>query len=244
MKSIFIIFILIIIHIDAYKRINQNISVFNENTLDLPITHIDSKLIEFADGFDTLFVNKSLENYPISYFREIATGVCLDNECRPLNINVYWTVTGRFLGFELPTGEFLSKTDHEKFTFEEYQEMNRMLSNQNSILANFSIEELTEPVSPEEKVDGISAATVASILDYCVEGAVYTTHTLWHIVYGETRTNIIALTESMLSPELLSLIFDSQNLLDKKWGLTHAGKFWHAPEIQQQIFDRRGHCRY
>ena len=241
MKSIFISFIFIVGFFKTSVGFEQNIRVFNDNTLDFPITYTQSKLVTFEDGKDTLFINRSSEDHPISYFREIATGVCLDNECRPLNIIVYWTITGRFLGFELPEGEFLSKTDHEKFNEKEYQDMNRMVSNQNSILANFSIKDLTVPVTDAdtagEKIDGVSAATKASILDYCVEGAVYTTYTLWHIIYGETRTKIIEITESMLSPELLTMIMDSQNILDKKWGLTHARKFWQSSEIQQQIFD-------
>ena len=58
---------------------------------------------------------------PLHYYIELQTGVCFDNKCRPLNIVVYWNITGRYLGFELMNGEFLSKYDHEPFSQKEYE---------------------------------------------------------------------------------------------------------------------------
>src|SRR3546814_5039171 len=63
--------------------------------------------------------------FPVAYYRKINTDVCFDGKCRMLKVSLYWNVTGRFLGIELPPGEFLSKSDHEPFTLSEYYRMNR-----------------------------------------------------------------------------------------------------------------------
>ncbi|MCP3928315.1 MAG: hypothetical protein GY705_04370 [Bacteroidetes bacterium] len=76
---------------------------------------------------DFLFEVKSKKNIPIHYFKHITTNVCFDNECRLLTITVYWSITGRYLGFELPKGEFLSKHDHEPFSNNEYKRLNDIL---------------------------------------------------------------------------------------------------------------------
>jgi len=70
-----------------------------------------------TDGIpDTLFQIRSANGYPIAYYKKIFTGVCFDSECRMLDIVLYWNITGRYLGFELPEGEFLSKSDHQAFS--------------------------------------------------------------------------------------------------------------------------------
>lgn len=53
---------------------------------------------------------------PLNYSMDLHTGICFDNKCRPLKIVVYWNITGRYLGFELLDGEYLSKYDHEPFS--------------------------------------------------------------------------------------------------------------------------------
>src|SRR5690554_4970202 len=102
---------------------------------------------------DTLFQVRSKDGYPISYFKKIYTGVCFDGECRMLDIVLYWNITGRYLGFELPKGEFLSKFDHEPFTDGEYERLHELLADLLSPLSMYTFNELApKPVLEEDEM--------------------------------------------------------------------------------------------
>jgi hypothetical protein len=217
---------------------HQGIKMFHPDPFGLKATHVEAITVDFNDTIpgNTLFINRSDENYPLSFCRKITTGVCIDNECRILRINLYWTMTGRYLGFELPEGEFLSKTEHVEFTVEEYKKLHQLLTDPYSILANFSMDELV----PGKKVetDAVSSATISDVLAYSVEGAVYTTYTMWHLVYGDTRRKIIKLTEKELTAGLLKIILGSSNVEDRVWGLDHIqGYVKPTAEIYDLIFE-------
>ncbi len=196
------------------------------------------ELIEFNDtiGNDSLFVLRNEDGLPHSYARNILTGVCIDGTCRLLNISLYWTVTGRYLGFRLPEGEFLSKTEHEPFQPKDYQQLHQLLADPFSRLANYQIEELV-PKTDEEEVDGVTSATITRIKDFVVENAVYTTYTLWHIVHGLTQQQVENYTQQHLSTELLLKILSSSDQYDVQWGLKNITDQtdW-TPDLLDQLF--------
>ncbi len=196
------------------------------------------ELIEFNDtiGNDSLFVLRNEDGLPHSYARNILTGVCIDGTCRLLNISLYWTVTGRYLGFRLPEGEFLSKTEHEPFQPKDYQQLHQLLADPFSRLANYQIEELV-PKTDEEEVDGVTSATITRIKDFVVENAVYTTYTLWHIVHGLTQQQVENYTQQHLSTELLLKILSSSDQYDVQWGLKNITDQtnW-TPALLDQLF--------
>lgn len=189
---------------------------------------------------DTLFQVRSEEGYPIAYFRKIKTSVCFDNKCRLLKVNLYWNPTGRYLGFELPKGEFLSKAEHKPFKPTEYERMSELLADPLSPLATLAYGELApqlKPADKENEVDGVSSATAKNILDYVVEGAAYTTYKMWHVVYGSTQADVVRLTEKQLSPELILVMLESPDLTDKIWGLNHIRNFVTlSPALQNKLF--------
>lgn len=199
----------------AIKRMNP--ASVNREKYDV-IPHI----IEFRDtiGNDTLFEIISQEEIPISYFRNIRTGVCIEGKCRLVSIRLYWDATGRYLGFELPPGEFLSKTEHHPFTGEEYDRLHKLLSDPLSLLARYTYDQLA-PKKDSLKVDATTSATIADILDHVVKGAVYTTYTLWHLVYGQAKQEAEKLTGKKMSQELFLEILDSPDAGDKVWALNH-----------------------
>lgn len=174
-----------------------------------------------TDGIpDTLFQIRSASGDPISYHKKIYTGVCFDNECRMLDIVLYWNITGRYLGFELPEGEFLSKFDHEPFTEGEYERLHGLLADLLSPLGMYAFNELApKPTVEEEEVDGITSATSKDILEYVVEGAAFTTYTLRTLVYGPIQNEVESLTREALSEELVLKILESPDVGDKIWAL-------------------------
>lgn len=174
-----------------------------------------------TDGIpDTLFQIRSSSGLPLAYYKKIYTGVCFDNECRMLDIVLYWNITGRYLGFELPEGEFLSKFDHEPFTESEYERLHGLLADLLSPLGMYAYNELApKPPVEEEEVDGITSATSKDILEYVVEGAAFTTYTLRTLVYGPIQDEVESLTRQALSEELVLKILESPDVSDRIWAL-------------------------
>jgi hypothetical protein len=153
-----------------------------------------------------------------------------------LKIELFWNITGRYLGFKLPEGEFLSKTEHVKFNSNEYDVLHRLLADRNSALANYSLKELApEKDSSNTKVDAVSSATIAAVLDYIVPGAVYTTYTLWHFVYGPTKREIERISSQKLSAEIVLDLLKSTNSTDQSWALTHINA---EMEVTESLLDK------
>ena len=167
---------------------------------------------------DSLFLVKIKEHIPLHYYKNITTNVCFDSECRLLNITVFWNITGRYLGFELSKGEFLSKRDHEPFSHAEYERLNDLLADPTLPLGSVSFEKLIE-LPASYSVDAISGATTADVSKMVVKGAAYTTYTLWNIVHGPTKDQVAHLTEKQLSPDLINLILKSPDTNDRVWAL-------------------------
>ena len=190
----------------------------------IPSDHNASQTLGFAfldtSGIDSLYMVKTADKLPLYYFRKIHTGVCFDNKCRELDIIVYWNITGRYLGFEMPEGEFLSKTEHEPFNEAEYIRLNELLSDNSLPLGGISFDKLIKASESETgTVDGVSGATSIEVSEMVVEGAAYTTYKLWNIVYGPTRDFITHLTGKLLTPDLIVLILQSPDKSDRVWAL-------------------------
>jgi hypothetical protein len=91
---------------------------FNLLPFLLGIPRIIISIVSIDDSLESheIFLARTVQRNPLHYFIELQTGICFDNKCRPLDIVIYWNITGRYLGFELLDGEFLSKYDHTPFT--------------------------------------------------------------------------------------------------------------------------------
>lgn len=197
------------------------------SSIRLPLDTVRVHLIAVQDSIvnDTLFQIVSKEGYPTAYYRKIKTSVCFDNLCRLLNTTLFWNPTGRYMGFELPQGEFLSKGEHKPFTPAEYQRLDSLLGNPFSPLSTMAYSELAPTVkltSEQSKVDGVSSATAKNVLEYVVEGAAYTTYKMWHVLYGKTQETVRQLTIRELSPDFLLILLDSHDGTDKLWGLNQS----------------------
>lgn len=192
--------------------------------------------VSFNDtiGSDTLFIHQTKEGLIHSYSRLINTGVCIDGQCRRLSMTLYWTPAGRYFGFVLPRNEFLSKTEHVPFKDEDYKRLEEILANPYSALADYKIEDLIS--GDEHSVDGVTAATLQSVKQETVPDAVYTTYTLWHIVYGITQKEIQKYTRERLTDRLVIRLLNSPDFEDRFWTLENMGpKLKWSPELKQEI---------
>lgn len=213
-----------VICISFQARAQEGIKYFTTPTLPFPAASDHAYFVDFADslGGDTLYQVRAENGYPVSYHRKIKTSVCFDNKCRLLNIVIHWNVTGRYLGFALPVGEYLSKAEHKPFTQQEYARLHGLLGDPNSPLGSFSYNELV-PAKAETnpEIDAVSSPTAKNLLEFVVEGAAYTTYKLWHIIHGTTRDEVGRLTTEALSPDLWLDILASSDVSDKIWALNH-----------------------
>jgi len=216
----------------------DSIRYFRSASINGNVATIKKYRIDFNDTIpnDTLYQNLSNEGYPLSYFRKIKTEICFDNKCRILDIVLFWDITGRYLGFELPEGEFLSRTDHEPFKRDEYERLHNILADEQSPLANFSYHQLIRPQTSFLHVDAITGPTAPAVLDHVVQGAVYTTYQLWHFTYGQAKEEVERLTIKLLSADLILKILDSENEADKIWALDHInGYITFTPALKEKI---------
>lgn len=140
------------------------------------------------------------------WYRRIFTPVCLTGECRPIDIGIYWHFTGKYLGIEIYR-EPLTKTDHSEFSPLDYDRLENILQNEWSDLREYTAEELVEPSDKpnnEAQVDGVTGATRKVVSEAAVKDAVYTTHTIWHLIHvGEPeQLALVALSEIASDPTL------------------------------------------
>jgi hypothetical protein len=158
---------------------------------------------------------------PQYFFRNIFTPVCNTGECKPVYINFYWDLLGNYTRFDMPSGEVLTKTDHRDFKPEDYAKLQEIIARETSILSELKMEDLvvkgTEKIS--DSVDIRTGATLKTIKNEVIEGAVYTCYTLWHLAHGDVKEEIQKITESYTSASLLHNFLRSGNHHYQYWAM-------------------------
>jgi len=177
-------------------------------------TKTSKVLINFNDSIpdDTLTIYFSATSQPEAFSRNIYTAVCIDSLCRPVDITLYWEMTGKFIGYSLPPGEELTKREHVPFTESDYKRLTEILSDSTSQLGFYSPEEIHPVKQAVKKTDGITGATLPNLLPWIVPEAAYTSYTIWHLTYGASRDSIIDYTKKhFLSNQLLTNILQNKD---------------------------------
>ncbi len=143
------------------------------------------------------------DNGGIYWYRRLFTEVCLTGECRPIDIGIYWTGDGKYLGVEV-FAENLTKTDHSDFSDFDYRKLESVLRDEWSPLREFEFDELVD--EKKEGVDATTGATKKVIADASVKDAVYTTYTMWHLIHLGEGEQLALLTYRYLNenPQALS----------------------------------------
>lgn len=161
---------------------------------------------------DIYLLSDSL-NQPQFYASHLATAVCADDLCRPVNINIYWDLLGNFLSYQTPVSDPLTKFDHILLTPEDHKKLRKILADTNSLLRDYAPEDMIDKrvVVRSSTTDATTGATIKSFEDDIVQGAVYTVHTLWHFVNGEIPKKILQQTEKAIDERLTRQLLTSGN---------------------------------
>lgn len=158
---------------------------------------------------------------PLYFFRNIFTPVCLTGECKPVYINFYWDLLGNYVRYDLPTGQVLTKMDHEEFKPADYEKLRDILDNPNSLLKDVAMNDLigkgTENLA--DSVDAKAGATLKTIKNEVIDGAVYTCYTLWHLAHGTVTAEIRRITETFQDDQLLHYFLASSNHHYQYWAM-------------------------
>ncbi|MEX2568988.1 MAG: hypothetical protein WD431_23805 [Cyclobacteriaceae bacterium] len=180
---------------------------------------MDKRVIGFMDSLlnDTLYIGKLSQNQQPVVFRELNTGVCEDKVCLPVDLYMFWSFSGNYIGIR-PIKP-LTKNKHDPFLETDYLKLHRLLKDPQSLLANYALADLTGKEPDNPSVDGVSAATHKDIQGYIIDGAAYTTHTLWHIAYGPVRDSVRMISTEYVDEEIMNKYLNSPNRQDNIWAL-------------------------
>lgn len=174
-----------------------------------------------------LFVLEDAEGTARQYMAEIFTPVCHTDKCYPVYINFYWDLLGNFRHFEMPEGEILTKLDHIPFEEKDYGKLEAILTNENSILGDYSITDLVVSTTTAESngVDAVTGATSKTIQNEVISGAVYSCYTLWHLAHGSLAERTKAHTVKTHSDQTLIRFLKSGH---------HPYQYWALERIQER----------
>ncbi|NNE77927.1 MAG: hypothetical protein HKN31_12750 [Pricia sp.] len=187
-------------------------------------SNYDNDLIPRREKAFTTYVNDSVtldiyleyndESYPLKYYGHVITPVCEEGLCYVITLDVYWDLLGNFLTYEEMAEDPLTKFDHVKLTTSDHKKLNEILSNKNSLLKNYGVEDLVDKsvqIKSDVVVDAVAGATYPSLKGAVVKGAVYSSYTLWHIVNGRVAKEIAENTEALIDDSLLIHMLKSDN---------------------------------
>ncbi|WP_345234932.1 hypothetical protein [Olivibacter ginsenosidimutans] len=166
-----------------------------------------------ADGTDKLVLQYDSSGFPSVFFQDIFTPVCLDNVCKPVRIKLFWDLLGNYIQYEVPLDEPLTKLDHQEFTPADYEKLQQILANDESLLKQLKMEELMDSTTQRlsDSVDAVTGATKNTVKGEVIEGALYTCYTLWHLVHGQVVDEIHQVMQTKLDEQMLHRFLKSTN---------------------------------
>ncbi|QMW02237.1 hypothetical protein [Spirosoma foliorum] len=207
-------FLLILLTLSGFSERPGGLVRKSEKIREFTIVENDTTSYTLKLAFDE-------RDQPAYFFRNVFTPVCLTGECKPVYINFYWDLLGNYTRYDLPPGEVLTKMDHREFKQEDYDKLRDILDNTNSLLKDVAMEDLvgkgTENLA--DSVDAKAGATLKTVKNEVIDGAVYTCYTLWHIAHGKVADEMQKITESYRTDDLLHRFLTSSNYHYQYWAM-------------------------
>lgn len=162
---------------------------------------------------DTIRLCVDSAQVPDGYQTVVNMAVCDDSLCAKVVLKLKWDLAGNYSGFDTLPGIPLTKFDHKKFSGEDYKKLDRILKDKNSMLRILEKDELIDKSIKLKAttVDAVTGATPATVKNAVVEGAVYTSYSLWHLVNGALADSMRAYTRSVYSDGMAVKMLNSTN---------------------------------
>jgi len=194
---------------------------------------------EFAEAY-IIKICSDAEKTPIGYESLINMPVCDDNLCANVILMFYWDMAGNYIRFETLPGKPLTKFDHKRFTYADYQKLDQILKDKNSMLRLLEKKDLVDKTIKIKAttVDAVTGATPKTVKNAVVEGAVYSSFTLWHFINGAVKDSMAVYTRSIYSDHIAIRLLKSKNYESQLFALKQwSGKDYelHADLLFQVI---------
>lgn len=153
------------------------------------------------------------EHVLVGYEAFVDLPVCDDKLCSNLKLKLYWDLAGNYIRFDTLPGIPLTKFDKIQFSDNDYKKLDQILKIKNSVLRLLEKGDLIDQNIKlrATTVDATTGATPATIKNAVVDGAVYSTYTLWHFVNGELKDSIRSCTNKIYSWLIAMQLLKSNN---------------------------------
>lgn len=186
--------------------------VFSQDQVNTCSKAFVYKSDEFAVA-DVIRICRDAEKIPIGYESRINTPVCDDKLCANVILMFYWDLAGNYVRFDTLPGKPLTKFDHKRFSEADYKKIDQLLKDKNSMLRVLDKEDLVDKTVKIKSttVDAVTGATPKTIKNAVVEGAVYSSFTLWHFINGAVKDSMAAYTRSIYSDRIAMRLLKSEN---------------------------------
>ncbi len=169
-----------------------------------------------------VIVTSDEDGTPTGYRMPLQMHVCADDQCRIVDVTMYWNALGYYERLECPPDAPLTRKEHDLFTDADYRKLDRILKNRQSILGTLPYEALVvKQPEPAEAVDGWSGATPQAVADAVVEGAAFTTWALWRWANGEIVPHLHAATCKQAAPAYTRRLLRSEELREVDFALRY-----------------------
>jgi hypothetical protein len=191
-----------------------NLPLLAQQQRNMPDSLIRKEAFAFIGMKDlntTVYLLSDEAARPLRYTAHIATGVCSDGLCKPVDLVLCWDLLGNFESYKTPPGSPLTKFDHIEFTAEDHKKLKKILADKSSMLKDYEAEDMVDKTVKvySNKLDAVTGATSKTFQDVIVPGAVYTVHTLWHIANGPVSDRILNYTKGLLDDKLIRQMLKS-----------------------------------
>jgi hypothetical protein len=168
-----------------------------------------------------VFQFRDSRGFPLEYAMSLATHICNDKQCKPVDVILYWDALGYFRRLECSRDKPLTKKEHVPFTAEDYAKLDLILKDRTSILGTWSLEYLEKPVTSaapasDSDLDALSQPTPVTVQESVVKDAVYTSWAMWKWANGEIVGKLRGLTQQRCTPDFLThaLRSEDRNFVD------------------------------
>ena len=156
---------------------------------------------------------------PTGYQLAIHVNVCSEGLCRMVHVTLAWDALGFYQRLDCLSDTPLTRRQHEPFTPDDYRKLDRILRNRESALGRLPLQALVDKQPVD--LDGWSGATPQFVAESVVEGAAFTTWTLWRWANGQIVPQLRAATVQRATPEFVRRLLRSENQREVGFALRH-----------------------
>ncbi len=132
---------------------------------------------------------------------------------------LFWNLAGRYKRFEPDAKQPLIKRNGIPFTSDDYNRLDEILRNRDSLLGHHSLAWLGKPEGTDPAPDGISGATPKTLQRAVVKDAAWTTWILWQQANVSFTEELQRKTEGRLSFWLGAQLLNSSDMSECAFGL-------------------------